>query len=116
MARPEDDLPSLDKLRYASTPTEQLRALKLLKNEIIGHAGKKRLVILGGGVKLLSDLCTLKRGHGKRRSTADQDWAAGAFNATADSLETEDQIRLQSLFIISSLANGGPAASFRRAR
>jgi hypothetical protein len=112
MARPEDDLPSLEKFRHASIPAEQLIALKQLKNDIIGHAGKKQLVILGGGVELLSDLCTLKRGHGKKRSTTESDWAPRASNLTADSLETEDQIRLQSLFIISSLANGKTIASW----
>jgi hypothetical protein len=110
MAR-TDPPAALDALRSAKTPREQLAALKQLKNDIIGHEQRKEIIIQHGVVEhLVRSLVGNGTGNarGKRRSTKID--TGGAVNRGGDGATSEwelgHQIRLQGVFIVTSLAHG----------
>ncbi|KAF2421192.1 ARM repeat-containing protein [Tothia fuscella] len=88
---------SLQEIRNPTSVSNQIAALKQLKHDIIGHDQRKELVvrhgIIGALVRNLTDRTAVR---GKRRSEDD----GGA---------EEDEIRVQSIQIITSLAHGGLA-------
>jgi armadillo repeat-containing protein 8 len=106
MTRGFDVPASLQVLRSATTPQKQLDALKQLKNDIIGHEKRKQIIISHGVAELLSRCLGVKahRSHRLRRS---QDRASPSGSPISNQdLDLEDQVRLQALFITTSLAHG----------
>jgi hypothetical protein len=85
---------SLQEIRNPTSLTTQIAALKQLKHDIIGHDQRKELVIchgvIGALVGNLQDRVSSARG--KRRSEQDGG--------------EEDEVRVQSIQIITSLAHG----------
>jgi hypothetical protein len=106
-----DSAVSLDRLRAASSPQEQLSALKQLKNDIIGHEQKKETIIRDGVVDLLvQGLSRAGKSRGKKRSLLPGSPSSFATQSDTDSLlewDIEDHVKLQTVFIITSLAHGG---------
>jgi armadillo repeat-containing protein 8 len=107
MAR-TDPPAALDALRSAKTPREQLAALKQLKNDIIGHEQRKETIIRHGVVAhLVRSLAGNGDARGKRRSAK---YTGGPINSGGDEATSEwelaHQIRLQGVFIVTSLAHG----------
>jgi hypothetical protein len=101
---------SLHDIRNASSLGEQVAALERLKNALVGHDQRKELAVRHG---LVGDLVRNLKGTGtamgKRRS--------GGARSGHDELELEleleqglehdeDEVRLQSIVIVTSLAQG----------
>jgi hypothetical protein len=106
MTRGFDVPASLQVLRSATTPQKQLDALKQLKNDIIGHEKRKQLIIAHGVAELLSR-CLGVKAHRSHRSRRSHDQASPlASPVSSQDLDLEDQVRLQALFIVTSLAHG----------
>jgi armadillo repeat-containing protein 8 len=98
MTRGFDPPLSLQVLRSATTLQKQLDALKQLKNDIIGHEKRKQLIISNGVSELLSRCLALRRSRAHHHLLS-----------TAQSLDPVDQVKLQALFIVTSLSHGKPA-------
>lgn len=97
----------LAQIRAAQTLPEQIASLKALKNDIIGHQQKKEIWVgLGLIVPVVRILnankpSTKKNGKGPR----------GSSYAT-QSLSLEEQVRLQAISIVGSLAHGEQVHGF----
>jgi len=84
----------------------QLASLKYLKNEAIGHKERKRELIRSGVVDLLATtLTTSTKSRGKRRFSETQSGHATILERAATWAE-EDEVRLQAIQLVNSLANG----------
>jgi hypothetical protein len=96
MARAEVP-PSLEAIRNhpSSSLREKIAALKQLKHDIIGHDQRKELVICHGVVAPLVRNLQGLGGRGKRRS-----------GRIGQDEQDEDEVRVQSIQIITSLAHG----------
>jgi hypothetical protein len=110
MGRPEVPA-SLIEIKNPTSIQEQIAALKQLKNEIIGHPLIKELVVNNGiAAPLARNLQTSLKASGKRRSREvngngvplDKDY----------SWTHEDELRLQTITIITSLAHGALCSEF----
>jgi hypothetical protein len=106
-----DPVVSLDRLRAAASPQELLVALKQLKNDIIGHEQKKESAVREGVVELLvKGLAKAGKSRGKKRSFLPG--SPSSFATTQSDSEPlsesdrEDHVKLQCVFIITSLAHG----------
>lgn len=99
MARPQSS-PILAQLHSAKTFPEQTAALKALKNEIVGHAQKKEEWIRVG---ILEPIVTSLSGGRPPAKLNGKD--AGAV-ADFRPLSEEDAVKLQSLQLLASFANG----------
>jgi hypothetical protein len=84
---------SLSEMRSPQSTQSHIAALKALKHDIIGHEQRKELVIHHGLIRLLVRNLTAA----ERRREEPGEWSQ------------EDEIRLQSVQIISCLAHGGLA-------
>lgn len=100
--------PSLELLSAATTTESHIYALKQLKNDIIGHERRKAALIKSGIVEhLVTSLAS--RSTGKQKSAQQGSQTSGADGGEIASSEewTEDhQLRLQSVYIVTSLAHG----------
>lgn len=84
---------SLHEIRKPTSLASQIAALKQLKHDIIGHDQRKELVICHGIIgALVGNLQDRASARGKRRSEQDGG--------------EEDEVRVQSIQIITSLAHG----------
>lgn len=103
---PFDSLPeAIEQLRNPTAPDSQTLAIKYLKNETIGHKQRKRDLIRHGGVAALVTLLgATSRARGKRRLSETQ--CARLPGDKSGSWSDEDELRLQAILLISSLANG----------
>ena len=109
MARPSC-LDALSELHSPTSTEAQVAALKLLKNELIGHSEKKEELVRQGIVDALAHtLLSSEKSRGKRKDQG----LNGAFEGhTAPSIGAgEDEERLQAILLLSSLAHG---MSFRK--
>lgn len=100
--------PSLELLSAATTTEQHIHALKQLKNDIIGHERRKAALIGSGIVEHLAKSLA-SRSHGKQRLAQKAGHTSGTNDAKTASEEdwTEDhQLRLQSVYIVTSLAHG----------
>ena len=91
-------------LNPETDPSQQLTALKLLKNGIIGHPLKKELLARHGlleGLRLV-----LGVPEARLRSVAEIIAAQSARHETPPSGELHEEIRFQAITIIGSLAHG----------
>ncbi|KAM3078184.1 hypothetical protein ACMFMG_002519 [Clarireedia jacksonii] len=89
-------------IRNARNPAEQIDALRALKNEIVGHALKKEMVVTMGLVEPVVRMSFNK-------STSKQDNKAHDHTFAARPLTEEEMVRLQGLQVLGSIALGGPA-------
>ncbi|KAF2118874.1 armadillo-type protein [Lophiotrema nucula] len=104
--------PALIELSNPSTPEAQVKALRDLKNEIVGHDQRKELAVRHGVVKPLAGILRAEaRRGGKRRRGAQNGSSGGAARERDTTLEwsTEDELRFQATLVVGSLVNGGPA-------
>ncbi|KAL9102474.1 MAG: hypothetical protein Q9163_002374 [Psora crenata] len=105
MTRPSTP-PILLELRSASSLASQIKALRQLKNELIGHEQRKEMWVALGVLAPLVRILESHKGDSKR-GLGDSDAYRNQDETTH--LETEDeQARLQAIIIIGSLAHGGP--------
>ncbi|KAL9125147.1 MAG: hypothetical protein Q9217_005604 [Psora testacea] len=106
MTRPSTP-PILSELRSASSPASQVKALRQLKNELIGHEQKKEMWVGLGILTPLVRILNSYKGDGKRKprdTDGDRNQEEAARPRTR-----EEEARLQAIIIIGSLAHGGPA-------
>lgn len=86
-----------------ATPVhERLRVAKHLKNLIIGHDQRKELAVRHGVVQPLADIIT-SGSKGKRRLELN----GVSLSAHQDHATAEEDLKLQAILIIGSLASGG---------
>lgn len=101
---------SLHQLKSAASPQDQLAALKQLKNDIIGHEQKKEAIIRNGVVaELVRALESAVKSRGKKKSLLHDSLTGLSAKPGSDKLvewDFEDQVRIQSVFIVTSLAHG----------
>lgn len=93
-------LVALQELKTIPAPEDQLNLLRLLKNDIVGHGQRKELVVQNG---LLDPLVTILDSANK--SSGKQALDRDCRSSRAD---LDDDIRLQAIMIVGSLANGEP--------
>ena len=97
-------LPILSELRSASSPASQVKALKELKNELIGHEQKKELWIGLGVLTPLARILNSHKGNGKKKhrdiNGSDSQWKDRSINTD------EEEARLQAIIVLGSLAYG----------
>jgi len=103
MARPSTP-PILSELRGASTPASQVKALRELKNDVIGHDQKKEMWVGLGVLNPLVRILSSYKGSGKRRRR-DTNGNPGQARSKA-SRNDEEEARLQAVIIVGSLAHG----------
>ena len=97
-------LPVLSELKNASSPAGQVRALRDLKNELIGHEQKKKLWIGMGVLPPLARILTSYEGNGQTtyRDTDALDGQVGDGSIESNEIEA----RLQTIIVLGSLAYG----------
>ncbi|KAH8674793.1 armadillo-type protein [Tricladium varicosporioides] len=88
--------------RNAHTPSDQISFLRALKNEIVGHPGKKELVVSQGILEPVIRLTANKTGTRYDGKSHDHSFASRP-------LGEEETVRLQGLQVIASIALGGPS-------
>jgi len=89
----------------------QLAALRYLKNQAIGHKERKRELVRQGVIDVLASTLALStRSRGKSRFSQTQGNHASV-DKTAIWTE-EDEVRLQAILLVNSLANGELANFF----
>ncbi|KAH6717910.1 armadillo-type protein [Leptodontidium sp. MPI-SDFR-AT-0119] len=93
--------PWVAQIRNARTPAEQIVTLKALKNEIVGHPLKKELAITQGVLEPVVRLTFNKAGTRQDGKSHDHSFASRP-------LVEEEQLRLQGLQVVASVALGGP--------
>lgn len=94
-------------LRNARDTTEQIAALRTIKNEVIGHPLKKEMLVTQGLLEPIVRLTT-------SRPSTRQDGKAHESSLTSIPLRDEETIRLQGLHIIASLTHGKTVVHWRR--
>ncbi|KAH7413148.1 armadillo-type protein [Cadophora sp. MPI-SDFR-AT-0126] len=94
--------PWVAQIRNARTPAEQILTLKALKNEIVGHPLKKELAVTQGVLEPVVRLTFNKAG-------SRQDGKSHDYSFASRPLMEEEQLRLQGLQVVASVALGGPA-------
>lgn len=95
----------LTDIQDAGVPSTRLAALRSLKNEIIGHDQRKATWIRWGIVPLLADILESRRGTGKKSSGQERN-GDGQYLRRRNSRTEEDEICLQSVIIVGSIAQG----------
>ncbi|GAB7357746.1 hypothetical protein MBLNU459_g0401t1 [Dothideomycetes sp. NU459] len=103
-------LAALHELQHApSSPADQLRLLRLIKNDIVGHGQRKELVVQSGLLEPLAGLMLAVADTAGKKPTHRVNGAANPRPVAAAAWSLDDDIRLQAVLIVASLANGGPA-------
>ena len=98
--------PLLAELQNASSVASQAHALKLIKNEVIGHDLRKRAWIAFGIIPALSNILSTSRRRSGKRSSREYDGRRKIRDAR--SLLPEDESSyMQAAIIIGVLAQGG---------
>ncbi|KAF2663435.1 ARM repeat-containing protein [Microthyrium microscopicum] len=98
--------PSLELLVAANTIEKKVQALKLLKNDIIGHERRKAATIHQGIIQVLCQAIKASETSKDTRQSVRGAKVAGSAR-TINELTLEGQMRLQSIFITTSLAHAG---------
>ncbi|KAL8769840.1 MAG: hypothetical protein Q9209_004278 [Squamulea sp. 1 TL-2023] len=99
--------PILSELRSSTSSTNQIAALRALKNEIIGHEQKKRTWVTLGVLAPLARILNTPKANGKRRESNGS--RLTHHGNTAFGRTDEEEARLQAIIVVGSLASGGPA-------
>lgn len=89
----------VSQIRNARNPTEQIAALKALKNELIGHPLKKESAVSSG---VLDPIVRLVSG----RAISRHDGKSHDHSFASRPLSEEETVRLQGLHILASIALG----------
>lgn len=97
---------ALQELRASPTPSDQLRLLRLIKNDIVGHGQRKELVVKHGLLDPLSNLIHSVAKTSGKKATHQVNGTAHSPAASPSPWSIEDEIRLQATLIVGSLANG----------
>ncbi len=100
MARPSSP-PILAQVRNSRSPSEQIVALRALKNDIIGHQQKKEMWVGLGVIEPIVRIMTFNKAPGKQNGKERHDHS---FNS--GSISEKEMARLQALCVIGSLARG----------
>ncbi|KAG8526321.1 uncharacterized protein KY384_000314 [Bacidia gigantensis] len=106
MTRPNTP-PILSELYSAHSPAGQVKALRNLKNDVIGHEQMKQLCVEHGVLPSLVHILNSYKGEGMTRaakSNAAEEGARRKINRSE-----EENARLQAIIVVGSLAHGGPA-------
>ena len=103
-------LVAIQQLEVPQAPADEVKSLRQLKNDIVGHGLRKELAVKHGVLAHLARiLSTSTRTSGKRSVHQ----ANGASNIDAPASDTqwttEDEARLQATLVLGVLANGGPS-------
>ncbi|KAL5352673.1 hypothetical protein ACLOAV_002621 [Pseudogymnoascus australis] len=93
--------PILAQIQHPSSPTEQVTALRALKNDIIGHQQRKEAWVSLG---ILDSIVQASASQERRQGSKSGQGPA----PDTESLGEEETLRLQALSILGSLAYGGP--------
>lgn len=94
----------LSELRSASSPACQIKALRDVKNEIVGHVQKKQIWIGLGVLTPLTRILNSYKGNGKRRH---RDTNGHTNNPKPNgSKNDEEEACSQAIVIVGSLAHG----------
>ncbi|QSS59182.1 armadillo repeat protein [Histoplasma capsulatum] len=97
-------------IQNPDSTASRIEALRLLKNEIIGHDQRKEAWIGWGIIPLLSQILAGRRGAGKKTTGGEvnghtrRQHLARSRSGRSD----DDEVCLQAILIIGSLAQGGP--------
>ncbi|PGG99286.1 hypothetical protein AJ79_08592 [Helicocarpus griseus UAMH5409] len=98
----------ISEIREPESTASRIAALRLLKNDIVGHDQRKEGWIRGGIVPLLSQVLTGRRGAGKKsvigEVNGDTKYSLGRKNGRTE----EDEVCFQTIMVIDSFAQGGP--------
>lgn len=89
----------LQQIRSSTNPTEQIAALRAIKNEIIGHPFKKEMVASLG---ILDSIARISC----NRTDSKDSGKVHDHKLASRSLTEEESVRLQALYIIASVALG----------
>ena len=95
MARPS----WLAQIRNATNPTEQVVALRALKNELVGHPLKKEMAVALGALEPIAHLSSNKAANRNDGKSHDHTFAHRP-------LVEEEMVRLQGLQVLASIALG----------
>lgn len=95
-------LAAIEALSSAASTPEQLEILRQLKNGIVGHDQRKELVVRNG---LLESLVHIIRS----KAPAIDGSAIPGIGSNARPWTQEDELRLQAIFVLGSIASAGPA-------
>ena len=106
MKRPSTP-PILSEVRTASSPASQVKALKVLKNELIGHEQKKEQWVKLGVLTTLAHILTSTKDNGKNKHR--EDIGVASYSRAQDEQSEDEEARLQAVIVIGSVAYGGPA-------
>lgn len=92
---------AIDSLRTPGRPHTKISALRLLKNEVVGHNERKEVLLRNGIVDALSLTLNHFTPHSNPRLNGNHE----------DQLtwSENDEVRLQAIFLLGSLAHGGLA-------
>lgn len=96
---------AIAQLQSPASLDSQLAALQHLKNEAIGHGEKKRDLVRHGVVDVLATVLAISpKARGKRRFSETQ--GSRTTVEKAGPMTDEDEVRLQAILLVNSLANG----------
>ncbi|PGH15508.1 hypothetical protein AJ80_05525 [Polytolypa hystricis UAMH7299] len=98
----------LEEIRGSDSPAARIAALRVVKNEIIGHDQRKEAWVGWGIVPLLARILSSRRGAGKKSVVRETNGDASLSGWKDNRLE-EEETCLQTIIIVSSLVQGGPA-------
>src|SRR5436190_13714222 len=95
----------LSELQDPESPAARIAALRVLKNEIIGHDQRKEAWIGWGIVPLLSRILAARRGAGKKSVPRELN-GNGKHSGRSTGRSDEDETCLQAIIIVGGLAQG----------
>jgi hypothetical protein len=96
--------PIFEELQHPANSATQLSALKVLKNELIGHELRKRTWINHGIIPILSRILSSRRSHSGKRATRESH--GNGFQDIRGVLSDDDASCLQAAVILGILAHG----------
>ncbi|KAH6688340.1 armadillo repeat protein [Plectosphaerella plurivora] len=100
MAR-DSGAPLLAYIHNARNCSEQVAALRSLKNDIVGHAQRKETWLVQGALEPVVALAQSPRSSSKTAS------GKPGYSTDAQTLSDEESVRLQALQVLGSFASGG---------
>ncbi|KAK3315282.1 armadillo-type protein [Apodospora peruviana] len=96
--------PILSQIRVARNYSEQVASLRALKDEVVGHAQRKEKWVQQG---VLESLVKILQGNRPPSSLGGKE--SRSYTGHPRNLTEDELVRLQSLQLLASFANGGPS-------